>query len=133
MRGYYNYIFTTISSMRDAGFYRIGDPSEQMGSFSSIFQYVAPINPGYTNGLNVFGVANGAKTNLIEAAVRYNFSDSQKWYQFRKLGDERKIRIEKTLGRVGSKYLKMSKNVGRSSVSYFYSYRNYELRDLYNN
>ena len=112
MRGYYNYIFTTISSMRDAGFYRIGDPSEQTGSFSSNFQNVAPINPGYINGLNVFGVANGVKTNLIEAAVRYNFSDSQKWYQFRKLGDERKIRIEKTLGRVGSKYLKMSKMLG---------------------
>ena len=78
--------FTFSSSpLKGAGFYRIGDPSEQTGSFSSNFRYIAPINPGYTNGLNVFGVANGAKTNLIEAAVRYNFSDNQMWHQFRGL------------------------------------------------
>ena len=104
----------TFSSfpMRGAGSYRIGDPAEQTGNFSTNFHYVAPIDPGYINGLNGYGVANGAKTNLIEAAVRYNFSDSQKWYQFRILGNESKIRIEKTLGRVGSKYLKMSKMLG---------------------
>ena len=98
--------------MCGAGFYRIEDPSGQTGSLSTNFRYVAPINPGYINGLNGFSLANGAKTNLFDAVVRYNFSDSQKWYQFRKLGDERKIRIEKTLGRVGSKYLKMSKMLG---------------------
>ena len=97
--------------MCGAGFYRIEDPSGQTGSLSTNFRY-APINPGYINGLNGFSLANGAKTNLFDAVVRYNFSDSQKWYQFRKLGDERKIRIEKTLGRVGSKYLKMSKMLG---------------------
>lgn len=52
--------------MRGAGFYRIGDPSEQTGSFSTNFQQKAPINPGYINGLNAYGVANGAKTNLRE-------------------------------------------------------------------
>lgn len=62
--------------MRGAGFYRIGDPSEQMGSFSTNFHYVAPINPGYINGLNGYGVANGAKTNLIEAAVRYDYKSA---------------------------------------------------------
>ena len=105
--------FTFSSSpLKGAGFYRIGDPSEQTGSFSSNFQNVAPINPGYINGLNGFSLSIGAKNNLFDAVVRYNFSDSQRWYQFRKLGKESKIRIEKTLGRVGSKYLKMSKMLG---------------------
>lgn len=100
------------SPLRGAGFYRIGNPAEHEGNFSSNFQYVAPINPGYINGLNGFSLSNGVKTNLFDAVVRYNFSDSQKWYQFRKLGKESNIRIEKTLGRVGSKYLKMSKMLG---------------------
>ncbi len=107
----YSFYFSSFP-LHGAGFYRIGDPSEQTGSFSNSFQYVAPISPGYINGLNGFSLSNGVKTNLFDAVVRYNFSDSQKWYQFRKLGDERKIRIEKTLGRVGSKYLKMSKMLG---------------------
>ena len=41
--------------MRGAGFYRIGDPSEQTGSFSSNFQDVAPISSGYINGFGGFG------------------------------------------------------------------------------
>ena len=110
------------SPLSGAGFYRIGDPAEQMGSFSSNFQYVAPINPGYTNGLNVFGVANGAKTNLIEAAVRYNFSDNQMWHQFSGLDKaERALRYEKALGKTVGGYLKIASKtnviVGAASAS----------------
>lgn len=61
----FTFSFSTFP-MRGAGFYRIGDPSEQTGSFSTNFQQKAPINPGYINGLNAYGVANGAKTNLRE-------------------------------------------------------------------
>ena len=108
--------------MRGAGFYRIGDPSEQTGSFSTNFQQKAPINPGYINGLNAYGVANGAKTNLIEAAVRYNFSDNQMWHQFRGLDKaERALRYEKALGKTVGGYLKIASKtnviVGVASVS----------------
>lgn len=108
--------------MRGAGFYRIGDPSGQAGSFSTTFQYMAPINPEYINGLNGYGVANGVKTNLIEAAVRYNFSDNQMWHQFRGLDKaERALRYEKALGKTVGGYLKIASKtnviVGVASVS----------------
>ena len=108
--------------MRGAGFYRIGDPSEQMGGFSSNFQYVAPIYPGYINGLNAYGVANGAKTNLIEAAVRYKFSDNQMWHQFIWLDKaEQALRYEKALGKTVDVYRKIASKtnviLGVASVS----------------
>ena len=37
---------------------------------------------GVINGLNCFAMSNGVKTNLFEAAVRYNYSDFRRWHQF---------------------------------------------------
>jgi len=106
--------FTFSSSpLKGAGFYRIGDPSEQTGSFSSNFRYIAPINPGYTNGLNVFGVANGAKTNLIEAAVRYDYKSANSWWEFQHLRPkQQELRKVRTLGKTGARYLKTFEGIG---------------------
>lgn len=104
----YSFYFSSFP-LHGAGFYRIGDPAEQEGNFSSNFQYVVPINPGYINGLNGFSIAIGAKTNLIEAAVRYNFSDNQMWHQFIGLDKaERTLRYEKALGKTVGNYLKIA-------------------------
>ena len=108
--------------MCGAGFYRIEDPSGQTGSLSTNFRYVAPFNPGYINGLNAYGVANGAKTNLIEAAVRYKFSDNQMWHQFIWLDKaERALRYEKALGKTVDVYRKIASKtnviLGVASVS----------------
>ena len=100
--------------MRGAGFYRIGDPAEQMGSFSTTFQYMAPINPGYINGLNGYGVANGVKTNLIEAAVRYDYKLAHSWWEFQHLRPKQiKFRKSRTLGKTGAKYLNGYEKLGK--------------------
>lgn len=100
--------------MRGAGFYRIGDPSEQMGSFSTNFHYVAPINPGYINGLNGYGVANGVKTNLIEAAVRYDYKSANSWWEFQHLRPkQQEFRKSRTLGKTGARYLNHFEKLGR--------------------
>ena len=117
--------------MRGAGFYRIGDPSEQTGSFSSNFQYVAPIYPGYINGLNAYGVANGAKTNLIEAAVRYDYKSANSWWEFQHLRwKQQEFRKSRTLGKTGAKYLKTFERIGvgvavASAVMETIDYRSY--------
>ena len=118
-------------SMRGAGFYRIGDPSGQTGSFSSTFQYMAPINPGYINGLNGYGVANGVKTNLIEAAVRYDYKSAHSWWEFQHLRPKQiKFRKSRTLGKTGAKYLKTFDRIGAgvavaSAVMETIDYRSY--------
>ena len=113
--------FTFSSSpLKGAGFYRIGDPSEQTGSYSSIFRYMAPINPGYINGLNGFSIANGAKTNLIETAVRYHFKSAHSWWEFNHLRPKQKeFRYNKALGKAGLKYLRGYEKLGKgiSAVS----------------
>ena len=117
--------------MHGAGFYRIGDPSEQTGSFSSNFQYVAPIYPGYINGLNAYGVANGAKTNLIEAAVRYDYKSANSWWEFQHLRwKQQEFRKSRTLGKTGAKYLKTFERIGvgvavASAVMETIDYRSY--------
>jgi len=98
-------MFTPFFS--SARFGTIDNITELQGNYPSNFHYVAPINPGYINGLNAYGVANGVKTNLIEAAVRSYSSDNQMWYEFRKLDKtERALRYEKALGKTSGYYLK---------------------------
>ena len=116
-----DYAFSLSSTpLRGAGFYRIGDPSEQTGSFSNSFQYVAPINSGYINGLNGFSIAIGAKTNLIEAAVRYHFKSAHSFREFNHLRPKQiEFRYNKALGKAGLKYLRGYEKLGKgiSAVS----------------
>ena len=123
-------IFTPFLS--SARFGLIDNTLELQGNFSTNFQYVAPINQGYINGLNGFGMANGAKTNLIETAVRYNSSDNQIWYEFRRLDKaERALRYEKALGKTGVNYLKIASKtniivgVTSASMSFYNGYAYY--------
>ena len=113
-------MFTPFFS--SARFGTIDDITELQGNNPSNFHYVAPINEGYINGLNGFAMANGVKTNLIEAAARYNFSDNQMWHQFRGLDKaERVLRYEKALGKTVGGYLKIASKtnviVGAASAS----------------
>ena len=126
----YNYSFSTYP-LRGAGFLRIEDPSEQTGSFSSNFQYVAPINPGYINGLNGFAMANGVKTNLIEMAVRYDYKSANSWWDFQHLRlKQQEFRKVRTLGKTGARYLKTFERIGvgvavASAVMETIDYRSY--------
>ena len=104
-------MFTPFFS--SARFGTIDDITELQGNNPSNFHYVAPINEGYINGLNGFAVANGVKTNLLDAAVRYNYKSANSWREFRQLRKNQKtFRYNQTLGKTGVKYLKGSKFVG---------------------
>ncbi len=66
-----------------------------------------------STSLNGFAMANGAKTNLLDAAVRYNYKSANSWREFRQLRKTQKtFRYNQTLGKTGVKYLKGSKFVG---------------------
>lgn len=68
---------------------------------------------GIINGLNGFAMANGVKTNLFEAAVRYNYKSARSWKAFNQLRPEQqKFRYVQTLGKEGRLYLKGFKNLG---------------------
>ena len=104
-------IFTPFLS--SARFGLIDNTLELQGNFSTNFQYVAPINQGYINGLNGFGMANGAKTNLIEAAVRNSYKSANSWWKFQHLRPKQKVfRYNQILGETGVKYLKGYKGLG---------------------
>ena len=118
MKSYNNYTFTTIFPMRGAGFYRIGDPSEQTGSFSSNFQYVAPINPGYINGLNGLATSIGTQYHLIEYAARSKYKSARTWREFKNLSKPKKTwRYNHSIGQSGKILKGMAKWTGNGAAA----------------
>jgi len=104
-------MFTPFFS--SARFGTIDNITELQGNNPSNFHYVAPINPGYINGLNGFAMANGVKTNLIEAAVRNSYKSANSWWKFQHLRPKQKVfRYNQILGETGVKYLKGYKGLG---------------------
>ncbi len=82
--------------------------------------------------LNGFSMANGFKTNLIDATVRYNYKSARSWIEFRKLRDTQKaFRYNQTLGKTGAMYLKIASKtntivgVASASTSFCYGYAYY--------
>ena len=64
-----------------------------------------------------FGVGNGAKTEIIDYAVRSNYKTARTWNEFRNLRPTQKAwRQVNTLGMTGTKYLKASKLAGKACV-----------------
>ena len=110
--------FTFYSSpLKGAGFYRIGDPSEQMGSFSSNFQYVAPINPGYINGLNGIATSMGTQYHLIEYAARSKYKSARTWREFKNLSKSKKTwRYNHSIGQSGKILKGMAKWTGNGTA-----------------
>ena len=110
--------FTFYSSpLKGAGFYRIGDPSEQMGSFSSNFQYVAPINPGYINGLNGIATTMGTQYHLIEYAARSKYKSARTWREFKNLSKSKKTwRYNHSIGQSGKILKGMAKWTGNGTA-----------------
>ena len=101
--------------MRGAGFYRIEDPSGQTGSFSSNFQYVAPINPGYINGLNGLSMSIGTQYHLIEYAARSKYKSARSWREFNDLPKSKRMwRYEHSIGQSGKLLKNLSKWAGNS-------------------
>ena len=85
--------------------------------------------------LNGFAMANGFKTNLMDATVRYNYKSARSWIEFRKLRDTQKaFRYNQTLGKTGVMYLKGSKCMGgiTSGVSASLEITNYVLYTSHN-
>ena len=82
--------------------------------------------------LNGFAMANGFKTNLMDATVRYNYKSARSWIEFRKLRDTQKaFRYNQTLGKTGIMYLKIASKtntivgVASASTSFCYGYAYY--------
>ncbi|MBA4303662.1 MAG: hypothetical protein C0424_05500 [Sphingobacteriaceae bacterium] len=87
--------------------------------------------PGWVSdvitGLGAFGLGNGAKTELLDYAVRSNFKSAQTWGQFNKLRSTQQAwRTVNTLGKTGATYLKYAKGLGvvGAGVSTAYSIAN---------
>lgn len=83
--------------------------------------------------LNGFAMANGAKTNLLDAAVRYNYKSANSWREFRQLRNTQKtFRYNQTLGKTGVKYLKIASKtntvagVASVSTSFYNGYAYYK-------
>jgi len=73
--------------------------------------------PGWASdantGVNAFLVGNGAKTELLDYAVRTNYKSARKSSQFNKLRPTQQAwRTTNTLGKTGSQYLKYVKGLG---------------------
>jgi hypothetical protein len=64
-------------------------------------------------GVNAFGVANSAKTELMEYAVRSNYKSARSWSSFNRLNtSQQSWRTINTLGKTGANYLKYAKGLG---------------------
>lgn len=73
--------------------------------------------PGWASdvntGINAFGVANSAKTELIDYAVRSNYKSARTWSEFNNLRSSQQAwRTTNTLGKTGAIYLKYAKGLG---------------------
>ena len=73
--------------------------------------------PGWASdvniGINAFGVANSAKTELIDYAVRSNYKSARTWSEFNNLRSSQQAwRTTNTLGKTGANYLKYAKGLG---------------------
>ena len=105
------------SPLRGAGFFRIGDPAEQEGNFSSNFQYVAPINPGYINGLNALAVSMGTQYYLIKFAARSHNKSILSYREFRNLSKPEKTRLyNQSIGKSGKILKGVSKWAGNGTA-----------------
>jgi hypothetical protein len=79
------------------------------------------------SGVGAFGLANGAKTELIDYAIRSNYKSAQTWGEFNKLRPTQQAwRTTNTLGKTGATYLKYAKGLGvvGAGVSTAYSITN---------
>lgn len=80
--------------------------------------YNININNNRANNINIgiqsFNTSNGLKTEIIDAAVRYNYKTNRTWLQWNtKLRDSQRVwRRVNTLGKEGAAYLKFSKALG---------------------
>jgi RHS repeat-associated protein len=73
--------------------------------------------PGWASdvntGINALGVANSAKTELIDYAVRSNYKSARTWSEFNNLRSSQQAwRTTNTLGKTGASYLKYAKGLG---------------------
>ena len=126
-------LLATITHSKDFGilWHSIITPyEEEWRIYSKMVEVRDPryFGSGIINGLNGFAMANGVKTNLFEAAVRYNYSDFRRWHQFTFSKQvNRSLRYNEVLGGLGVKYLRGSRFLGvaTAGTSAFFEYTNY--------
>jgi len=81
-------------------------------------------------GINAFGFANSAKSELIDYAVRSNYKSARTWSEFNKLTSKQQAwRTTHTLGKTGAKYLKYVKGAGFVGAGLTTAY---SIRNVYN-
>ena len=115
-------LLATITHSKDFGilWHSIITPyEEEWRIYSKMVEVRDPryFGSGIINGLNGFAMANGVKTNLFEAAVRYNYSDFRRWHQFTFSKQvNRSLRYNEVLGGLGVKYLRGSEILGGAAA-----------------
>ncbi|MBQ0128217.1 MAG: hypothetical protein KBT57_00110 [bacterium] len=64
-----------------------------------------------------FGLGNGAKTELMDWAVRTNYKSARSWGEFRNLrATQKEFRYVNTLGKTGTRYLNVCKGLGAAAA-----------------
>ena len=67
----------------------------------------------YNMLISGFCAANGVKTEILDATVRYNYKSANSYFEFSRLRPSQQLwRQTNTLGNAGLKYLKFSKGLG---------------------
>ncbi len=94
--------------------------------------------PGWASdasiGVNAFMVGNGAKTELLDYAVRTNYKSARTASQFNKLRPTQQVwRTTNTLGKTGAQYLKYAKGLGYVGAGLTTTYSAYNAGSYYYN
>jgi hypothetical protein len=84
--------------------------------------------------INAFIVGNGAKTELLDYAVRTNYKSARTVSQFNKLRSTQQAwRTTNTLGKTGAQYLKYAKGLGYVGAGLTTTYSAYNAGSYYYN
>jgi hypothetical protein len=91
------------------GAYAVGVGSVRAANGGGMPDWASDAN----TGVNAFMVGNGAKTGLLDYAVRTNYNSARTASQFNKLRPTQQAwRTTNTLGKTGAQYLKYAKGLG---------------------
>ncbi len=108
-------MFTPFFS--SARFGTIDNITELQGNNPGNFHYVAPINPGYINGLNGFAVSMGTQYHLIEFAARSHNKSVLSYREFRNLSEPEMTRLyNQSIGESGKVLKSVSKWAGNGAA-----------------
>ena len=102
------------SAEYDGGVVNVPTISGVGGGSSSAGMTINNKSTSINIGIQSFELGNGLKTQIIDAAVRYNYKTGRTWHQweFKLTVSQKNWRVVNTLGKEGAGYLKFSKGLG---------------------